>query len=389
MTHALLLDVSSLGYRSYFALRDAVHAPDGTSVGAVVGYLDMVTRLIVSRRPDEVIHVYDHDWRPTVRTQLYAGYKANRPDEPADLTTQFALLRRVLDLTGMRQAQAPTWEAEDAIGALVVGASDDDLFEMVSGDRDLIQLVRDPSVRLLFTVRGVSELLEFDEATVLAKYGVPASRYAEFAILRGDPSDELPGVKGRGREDGARVGPDVRIARRAAGGRRGRHAQGRPAQREARAPCAAARGRGLPGSDAQAGADRGRLRRWRSGPEPATTSRFGRSRKSTAFAARSSASWRRSTAPPPRRLASMSPRRGARRRGYAVSVQVVLVACRATWRTDVTQDERKTAPPPARPDCPFCGSTKTQPFTHAGPGARVNMKCTHCGHLFHAKIVRS
>ena len=69
---------------------------------------------------------------------------------------------------------------------------------MVSGDRDLIQLVRDPSVRLLFTVRGVSELLEFDEATVLAKYGVPASRYAEFAILRGDPSDELPGVKGVG-----------------------------------------------------------------------------------------------------------------------------------------------------------------------------------------------
>ncbi len=119
MTHRLLLDVSSLGYRSYFALRDVVHAPDGSSVGAVVGYLDMVTRLIVTRRPDEVIHVYDHDWRPTVRTQLYAGYKANRPDEPADLTTQFALLRRVLDLTGMRQAQAPTWEAEDAIGALV------------------------------------------------------------------------------------------------------------------------------------------------------------------------------------------------------------------------------------------------------------------------------
>ncbi|MEO8423655.1 MAG: 5'-3' exonuclease H3TH domain-containing protein, partial [Actinomycetota bacterium] len=186
------------GYRSYFALRDVAHAPDGTSVGAVVGYLDMVARLVVSRRPDEVIHVYDHDWRPTVRTQLYPGYKANRPDEPADLTVQFALLRRVLDLTGMRQAQAPTWEAEDAIGALVVGANDDDLFEMVSGDRDLIQLVRDPSVRLLFTVRGVSELLEFDEVTVMDKYGVPASRYAEFAILRGDPSDELPGVKGVG-----------------------------------------------------------------------------------------------------------------------------------------------------------------------------------------------
>jgi 5'-3' exonuclease len=198
VTHRLLLDVSSLGYRSYFALRDVMHAPDGTSVGAVVGYLDMVTRLIVNRRPDEVVHVYDHDWRPTVRTQLYPGYKANRPHEPEDLTTQFALLRSALDLTGMRQAQAPTWEAEDAIGALCAEPSDDDRFEVVSGDRDLIQLVRDPSVRLLFTVRGVSELLELDEATVLAKYGVPASRYAEFAILRGDPSDELPGVQGVG-----------------------------------------------------------------------------------------------------------------------------------------------------------------------------------------------
>jgi 5'-3' exonuclease len=198
VTHRLLLDVSSLGYRSYFALRDLVHAPDGASVGAVMGYLDMVTRLVVTRRPDEVVHVYDHDWRPTQRTQLYPGYKANRPVEPEDLTEQFALLRRALDLTGMKQAQAPTWEAEDAIGALCADARDDDLFEMVSGDRDLIQLVRDPSVKLLFTVRGVSELLELDEAAVLAKYDVPASRYAEFAILRGDPSDELPGVRGVG-----------------------------------------------------------------------------------------------------------------------------------------------------------------------------------------------
>jgi 5'-3' exonuclease len=98
----------------------------------------------------------------------------------------------------MRQAEAPGWEAEDAIGGLCKDATTDDRFEMVSGDRDLIQLVRDPSVRLLFTVRGVSELLELDEAAVLAKYGVPASRYAEFAILRGDPSDALPGVAGVG-----------------------------------------------------------------------------------------------------------------------------------------------------------------------------------------------
>ena len=117
---------------------------------------------------------------------------------------------------------------------MCVDATDDDRFEMVSGDRDLIQLVRDPSVRLLFTVRGVSELLEFDEATVLAKYGVPASRYAEFAILRGDPSDELPGVKGVGEKTALRAGPDVRLARRAARRRRERHAEAGAAQGEAR-----------------------------------------------------------------------------------------------------------------------------------------------------------
>jgi 5'-3' exonuclease len=200
VTHRVLLDVSSLMYRAHFAMRDLVHAPDGRPVGAVHGYLDMVTRLLVTRRPQETVHVYDHDWRPTARTELYAGYKANRPPEPEELTEQFALLRDVLTLTGMPQAQTPDWEAEDAIGALVERAEPQDRVDMVSGDRDLLQLVRDapPPVRLLFTVRGVSELIEYDEAAVLAKYGVPAGRYAEFAILRGDPSDELPGVPGVG-----------------------------------------------------------------------------------------------------------------------------------------------------------------------------------------------
>jgi 5'-3' exonuclease len=200
VTHRILLDVSSLMYRAHFAMPDSIRAPDGRPTAAVHGYLDMVTRLIVSRRPADTTHVYDHDWRPTARTDLYPAYKANRPPEPEGLPEQFALLRDVLNLTGMPQAQTPDWEAEDAIGALVERADADDVLEMVSGDRDLLQLVRDapPPVRLLFTVRGVSELHEFDEAAVLAKYGVPADRYAEFAILRGDPSDGLPGVLGVG-----------------------------------------------------------------------------------------------------------------------------------------------------------------------------------------------
>jgi len=198
VAHRLLLDVSSLAYRSYFALKDSVRAPDGRPMGAVHGYLGMVTRLVVDRRPDSVVHVYDHDWRPTARTLLFAGYKADRPPEPDDLTPQFVLLRGILEATGASQAHCLDWEAEDAIGAICARGEPSDRFEIVSGDRDLLQLVHDPDVRLLYTVRGVSELHEFDEASVLEKYGVPASRYAEFAILRGDPSDGLPGVRGVG-----------------------------------------------------------------------------------------------------------------------------------------------------------------------------------------------
>jgi 5'-3' exonuclease len=198
MTHRLILDVSSMMYRSHFALGDSMRTADGRAIGALHGYLDMVARLVKSRRPDEVVHAYDHDWRPVARTDLYPAYKGTRVVDPEGLPEQFVLLREILGPTGMLQAQSPDWEAEDAIGAFCVDAGPEDLVEAVSGDRDLIQLVRDPSVKLLFTVRGVSELLELDEAGVLAKYGVPAGRYAEYAILRGDPSDELPGVPGVG-----------------------------------------------------------------------------------------------------------------------------------------------------------------------------------------------
>ena len=198
MASVLLLDVSSLMYRAFFAWGQELLAPGGQHVGAVHGYLDMTTRLLVNRRPGEVVHVYDHEWRPVARTDMYADYKGNRQPDPEGLPEQFPMLRQVLDLSGMSQAMTRGWEAEDAIGAIVASAPKRDRIEIVSGDRDLIQLVHDPQVKLLFTLRGVSELLEFDEAGVLEKYGVPADRYVEFAILRGDASDSLPGVRGVG-----------------------------------------------------------------------------------------------------------------------------------------------------------------------------------------------
>jgi 5'-3' exonuclease len=204
MAHRVLLDTSSLMFRAFFSMPSTVKASDGRPINAVHGYLDMTARLVESRRPDEVVHVYDDDWRPAPRVAVYEGYKANRPPDPEGLPEQFVVLREVLDAFGLAQAEAPGWEAEDAIGSISATARRTDRIDIVTGDRDLIQLVKDPVVRVLFTLRGVSELRVLDEAGVLEKYGVPASRYAEFAILRGDPSDGLPGVRGVG-EKTARV----------------------------------------------------------------------------------------------------------------------------------------------------------------------------------------
>lgn len=200
--YRLLLDTSSLMYRAFFALPTTIADGDGRPVNAVHGYLDMTARLQTQYHPDQLMHVFDHDWRPAPRVAVYPGYKAARPDDPPALPPQFTLLRDVLHAFGASQAEAPGWEADDAIGALCVQAEAGDHIDIVTGDRDLLQLVRDgedaATIRVLMPVRGVGELVVFDPAAVQAKYGVPPERYADFATLRGDPSDGLPGVKGIG-----------------------------------------------------------------------------------------------------------------------------------------------------------------------------------------------
>lgn len=209
MTHTLLLDLSSLMYRAFFALPQSITTSDDQPINAVHGYLDMTTRLLRERSPDRLVHVYDADWRPGPRTQAYAPYKRDRPDEPETLGPQFEWIRQVLDALGQAQAQAPGWEADDAIGTLSGQGSPTDRYDIVTGDRDLLQLVYDgddaPTVHLLFTVRGVSNLDEFDAIAVEDKYGVPPHSYVDFATLRGDPSDGLPGVPGIGEKTAAKL----------------------------------------------------------------------------------------------------------------------------------------------------------------------------------------
>jgi 5'-3' exonuclease len=201
----LLVDTASLLYRAFFALPRSIRDPEGRPVNAVRGYLDMTSRVITERRPRAALHVLDDDWRPAPRIAAYPGYKVDRAPDPPEFTGQLELLLEVLELAGAQVASATGWEADDAIAALTEEATPEHPDEVLTGDRDLLQLVRDPSVRVLFTVRGVSQLGLFDEAAVTAAYGVPPQRYADLAVLRGDPSDGLPGVSGIGGKGAAKL----------------------------------------------------------------------------------------------------------------------------------------------------------------------------------------
>ena len=160
--------------------------------------MEMTTRLLTDRKPADVVAVFDSNYRPEFRVAAYPGYKAARPEDPPDLPRQFDVLAEVLDAAGIRRAESPGLEADDAIATLVEKVPEEQRYLVVTGDRDLLCLVRDPEVVLLFTVRGVSEIHEFNEAAVAEKYGISPVMYPEFATLRGDPSDGLPGVAGIG-----------------------------------------------------------------------------------------------------------------------------------------------------------------------------------------------
>jgi len=195
---SLLLDSPSLIYRAFHALPRSIRDATGQPVNAAHGYLDMVSRLLLDQRPPMITHTFDNDWKPKFRVDAYPGYKAKRAEDPPELPGQFPIIREVLQAAGMPVAEAKGYEADDVIGTLATAAGPQDRLAIVTGDRDLFQLVRDPVVLVLFPRRGTSDLVRMDEAGVLAKCGVPANRYVDFAILRGDPSDGLPGVAGVG-----------------------------------------------------------------------------------------------------------------------------------------------------------------------------------------------
>ncbi|TXK43750.1 5'-3' exonuclease H3TH domain-containing protein [Nonomuraea sp. C10] len=204
----MLLDTPSLYFRAFYGIPETITAPDGMPVNAVRGLIDMMATLVRGHSPTGLAATMDADWRPAFRVAALPSYKAHRvahgdvEEVPEALVPQIAVIEQVLDALGIPRPQSPGYEADDVIGTLTYRAPG--AVDIVTGDRDLFQLVDDARpVRVLYTARGVRNLQLVDEAWVSAKYGIPGRGYADFATLRGDPSDGLPGVPGVGEKTAA------------------------------------------------------------------------------------------------------------------------------------------------------------------------------------------
>ena len=218
----LLLDSASLYFRAFYGVPDSFKAPDGTVVNALRGLLDFVSTLVDQHSPDAVVACWDDDWRPQWRVDLLPSYKTHRvaqtaPDEagttgggagpwaadgaaeesPELLGPQVPLIAEALGILGIPVVGREGAEADDVIGTLAQAW--DGPVDVVTGDRDLFQLVDDEAqVRVLYTARGVSSADVVDAAWIRAKYGIEPQQYADFATMRGDTSDGIPGVRGIG-----------------------------------------------------------------------------------------------------------------------------------------------------------------------------------------------
>ncbi len=212
----MLLDAASLYFRAYFGVPESVRAPDGTPVNAVRGLLDFTARLVTDYHPTHLVACMDADWRPQWRVDLIPSYKAHRVAEevpagpdveevPDTLSPQVPIIEAVLDALGIPHVGAPGYEADDVIGTLTARAAGP--VDVVTGDRDLFQLVDDDrQVRVLYPVKGMNTLQVVDEERLREKYGVASGgAYADLALLRGDPSDGLPGVAGIGEKTAAKL----------------------------------------------------------------------------------------------------------------------------------------------------------------------------------------
>lgn len=213
----LYFDTATLYYRAFFAVPESVVAPDGTPSGAVRGFLDMVNAIAKQFPAKQVVFAWDDDWRPQWRVDLVPSYKLHRVDDensdqsdaafeviPDALSPQIGAISFLLDAIGLPRIGQSGHEADDVLGALV--AKSGRSCDVVTGDRDLFQLVSDrDNNRVISITKGVKKLEVVDDAYLQNRYGITGTQYADFSVLRGDPSDGLPGVKGIGEKTAAKL----------------------------------------------------------------------------------------------------------------------------------------------------------------------------------------
>ncbi len=201
----MLVDGNSLTYRAFFALPTDITLASGQVTNAVYGFTSMLLNLVRDHKPDGVVICFDRP-EPTFRHSLVDTYKANRSAAPDILREQMGLVRQVVETLRFHVVETPGYEADDIIATLATRARDEgDQALIVSGDRDVYQLVEDPSIEVLYNRRGVSDYAQYDEAGIEERCGVPASLYPQYAALRGDTSDNLPGVPGVGEKTAAKL----------------------------------------------------------------------------------------------------------------------------------------------------------------------------------------
>ena len=206
----MLIDSASLWYRAYYGMPDTFFAEDGTPVNAVRGFVDSLARLISHYQPDRLIACIEGDWRPQWRIDLFPGYKANRvedegdEEEPETLTPQIPIILEILDELGIPVVGADDYEADDVIATY--SKKEKGPIRIVTGDRDLFQLVdAKKDVKVVYLAKGITNHDLVDGSYIENRYAIPGERYALFAMLRGDPSDGLPGVKGIGEKGAAAI----------------------------------------------------------------------------------------------------------------------------------------------------------------------------------------
>jgi DNA polymerase-1 len=201
----MLIDGNSLTYRAFFALPTDMATASGQVTNAVYGFTSMLINLIKDHRPDQLVATFDRP-EPTFRHEVVKSYKEGRAETPDILRQQMGLVRQLVDTLKIPTVELAGYEADDVIATLATraGAAGDDVI-IVTGDRDTYQLVEDPHIKVLYNRRGVSDYVLYDEAGIVERTGVTPARYPQYAALRGDPSDNLPGVPGVGEKTAAKL----------------------------------------------------------------------------------------------------------------------------------------------------------------------------------------